>query len=168
MVNILDIKVDKNKTIQISTINFKNMKKRDIKIKKSIQIHLKYKTHRYRIDCKNVIRKIISENQTNLPRINSHLLIGLLNIKKIVFHSISLNKSWLQTNKTQTNQNISIIEIPKSTITLSSSQIVSFHKEIEKVISKNAKTKIKYKNLFLIISLKVFSAIFNILNKIIF
>lgn len=127
-----------------------------------ISIHLKNKTHKYKTDCKNTIKDITNESHTNFHKINSYLLIGFDNIKNIVFHSISLNKSWLQTNKTHISQNISIIEIPKSTITLSSSQIVSLPKEREKIINKNQKTTIKYKNLFLTISLNVFSAIFNI------
>jgi hypothetical protein len=102
------------------------------------------------------------ENQRNFQTINSYLFIGFDKIKNIVFPSISLNKSWLQTNKTLTNQKISIIASQKSTITLLSSQIVSFHKETEKTIKIKAKKMIKYKNLFLIISLNVFKAMFNI------
>jgi hypothetical protein len=51
------------------------------------------KTSKNKRDCSNIIKKIVQENHTNLPKINSYLLIGLLNIKKIVFHSISLNNS---------------------------------------------------------------------------
>jgi hypothetical protein len=49
---------------------------------------------------------------------------------------------------------------------LLSSQIVNFHKESEKIINTKAKKTIKYKNLFLVISLNVFNAIFNIKNKV--
>ena len=45
------------------------------------------------IDCNNIINQIVAENQKNLPKINSYLFIGLLSIKNMVFHSISLNKS---------------------------------------------------------------------------
>ncbi len=168
IVKIFDIKVDKNKTIQTKITSFKNIKIKEKSIKISISIHLKYKTIKYKIDCKNVIRNITLENPKNFPKINSYLLIGFDKIRKIVFHSISLNKSWLHTNKTPTKPNISIIAIQKSVTTFWSSQIVSFPREIEKIINKKAKTKIKYKNLFLTISLNVFNAMFNILQKIIF
>lgn len=164
---MFDIKVDKNKTKAIKIHNLNNIKIKDIIIIHSIFIQLKNNTQRYKNDCNNVINKIIKLNHKNFPKINSYLLIGLLNIKNIVFPSISLKSSWLQTNKTQISQNISIIAIQKSVITLLSSQIVSFQREIEKIISKNQNTKIRYKNLFLTISLKVFMAILNILFKVI-
>lgn len=165
IVNIFDIKVDKKRTIAIRIISFKKIKRSENNIKPSISIHLKYKTIKYKIDCKNVIKNITSQNPKNFHRINSYLLIGFESIKKIVFPSISLNKSWLQTNKTHINQKISIIAIPKSVMTLLSSPIVSFQSEIEKTINKKAKTKIKYKNLFLTISLNVLNAILNIIIK---
>ena len=105
---------------------------------------------------------IVQLKPTNFHNINSDLFIGFDNIKKIVFHSTSLKSNWLQTNKTQTIQNISIIARPKSTIILLSFQSVSCHNKIEKIINTNAKKRIKYKNLFLTISLKVLSAILNI------
>lgn len=162
---MFDIKVDKNKTIQTKIISFRNIKIKEKIIKLSIEIPLKYKTIKYKIDCKNVIKNITRENPKNFHKINSYLFIGFDKIRKIVFHSISLNKSWLHTNKTQTKPNISIIAIQKSVITLPSSQIVSFQSEIEKIINKKAKTKIKYKNLFLTISLNVFNAMFIIKLK---
>lgn len=119
------------------------MKIKENTIKDSISIHLKYKTNKYNIDCKKTIKNITSPNQKNFHKINSYLLIGFDNIKNIVFHSISLNKSWLQTNKTQINQKISIIAIQKSVITFWSSPIVSFHKDKEKIINKNANNKIR-------------------------
>jgi len=158
----LDINVDRNKTIQSKISSLTKVKNNDNSISFSIAIHLNNKTQIYKIDCKKTIKKITKLNHKNFHKINSYLFIGLDKIKKIVFQSTSLNKSWLQTNKTQTSQNTSIIASQKSIITLLSSQIVSFQREIEKIISKNANTKIKYKNLFLTISLNVFSAIFNI------
>jgi hypothetical protein len=115
-----------------------------------------------RSDCKNVIIVITPANHKNFHKINSYLLIGLLKIRKIVFHSISLKRSWLQTKSTQISQNISISASQKSKITFSHSQIVSFPRPIDNNKNKIANTKIKYKNLFLIISLKVLSAIFHI------
>ena len=123
-------------------------------------------TPKNKIACNAIIARIQRENHTNFHTINSYLLIGFDKIKNIVFHSISLNNNWLHTNKTLRNQNISIIASQKSTTILLSSQIVNFHKESEKIINTKAKKTIKYKNLFLVISLNVFNAIFNIKNKI--
>jgi hypothetical protein len=109
-----------------------------------------------------MIKNIVPLKPKNFPNINSYLLIGFDKIRKIVFHSTSLKSNWLQTNKTQIIQKISIIAKPKSTITFESSQIVSCPKEREKIIKTNAKNKIKYKNLFLTISLNVLSPILNI------
>ena len=92
----------------------------------------------------------------------SCLLIGFESIRKIVFHSISLKSNWLHTKSTHISQKISIIPSPKSTITLSHSPIVRFHSAIEKMINTKAKKSMRYKNLFLTISLKVFLEIFNI------
>jgi hypothetical protein len=108
---------------------------------------------------------ITHANQRNFHTINSYLLIGLLKIKKIVFHSISLNKSWLQTKSTPISQKISIRAIQKSKITFSPSPIVSFPSQTDNKRNKTANTKIKYKNLFLIISFNVLSAIFHIIKK---
>lgn len=122
-------------------------------------IPLKNKTQIYKIDWNKTTKNITNEKPKNLPKINSYLFIGLDKIKNIVFPSTSLKSNWLHTNKTEINENISIIARPKSTITLLSSQIVSFPKAREKIIKTSAKKIIKYKNLFLIISLKVFNAI---------
>ena len=103
-----------------------------------------------------------AENQKNFQSINSYLFIGLESIKNIVLPSISLKRSWLQTNKTPTIQKISIIDNQKSTIILSSSHIVNFQRDIEKIIKTKAKKSIKYKNLFLTISLKVLIVMFSI------
>ena len=89
---------------------------------------------------------------------NSYLFMGLLRIKNIVFHSTSLNKSWLHINTTHISQKISIIDNQKSTIILESSHIVNFHNVTENAININAKNKIIYKYLFLIISLNVLIA----------
>ncbi|MDP2396211.1 MAG: hypothetical protein Q8S84_08230 [bacterium] len=70
-----------------------------------------------------------------------------------------MNNSCDQTKSTHTNQNISIIANQKSTIILVSSQIVSLPNAIEKTMNTKAKNRIKYKNLFLTISLNVFNAI---------
>lgn len=160
IVKIVDIKVDKKSTIETKVISFKSININEKIISGVIEIPLKNKTPKNKIDCKTTIKEITQENQKNFHKINSYLLIGFDNIKNIVFHSISLNNNWLQTNKTQINQNISIIEIPKSTITFSSSQIVSLPKASEKTINKSQKITIIYKNLFLTISLNVFNAIF--------
>lgn len=162
---MLDIKVDKNITIARVISNFKNINKSDIISKNSICIELKYNTNKYNIDCKNVIRNIIKENHKNFHKINSYLFIGFESIKNIVLPSISLKSNWLHTNKTHISQNISIIAIQKSRITFWLSHIVSLPKAREKTIKTKAKNIIKYKNLFLTISLKVLNAIFNIKIK---
>jgi len=123
---------------------------------------LKNKTIKNNNACNAIINMTVIEKPINFHIINSYLFIGLLKIRNIVLPSTSLNKSWLQTNKTQTKPNISIIARPKSTIILLSSQIVSFPKSREKTMKTNAKNKIKYKNLFLTTSLKVLNAILNI------
>ncbi|MBT3726436.1 hypothetical protein HOG21_01730 [bacterium] len=143
--------------------NFKNVKTNENNINLLISISLKNSTNKNSIDCSNIIKNIVAENQKNFHNINSYLCIGLLKIKNIVFHSTSLNNSCEPTNNTHTSQNISIIDNQKSTITLESSQIVSFHSSIEKTIKTKAKKSIKYKNLFLTISLKVLVAMFNML-----
>lgn len=102
------------------------------------------------------------EKPKNFHKINSYLFIGLDKIKKIVFQSISLKSNWLQTKITEIKENNSIIASQKSRIILLSSQIVNFHKDIENIIKIKAKNIIKYRNLFLIISLKVFIVMFNI------
>ncbi len=165
MVNIFDIKVEKKKTNDNSISNFKKVKNNEKSINLVISISLINNTIKNNNDCKAIISIIQRENQKNFQIINSYLLIGFDKIKNIVFHSISLNSNWLHTNKTLKNQNISIIASQKSTTTLLSSQIVNFHKEIEKIINTKAKKTIKYKNLFLVISLNVFNAIFNIKIK---
>jgi hypothetical protein len=131
-------------------------------IKLVIAISLKNKTIKNNNACNAIINMTVIEKPINFHIINSYLFIGLLKIRNIVLPSTSLNKSWLQTNKTQTKPNISIIARPKSTIILLSSQIVSFPKSREKTMKMNAKNKIKYKNLFLTTSLKVLNAILNI------
>lgn len=155
----------KKKTIDRVISSLRKVKNKENIIRWSILIDLNNKTIKNSKDWKNIIKKIVIENHTNFQSINSYLFIGLLKIRNIVLPSISLKRSWLQTNKTQTNQKTSIIASQKSTITLSSSQIVSFQREIENKINTKAKKSIKYKNLFLIISLKVFNAIFIIKNN---
>jgi hypothetical protein len=93
-------------------------------------------------DCTNTINPIVHVNHKNLPRINSYLSIGLDKIKKIVFHSTSLNKSWLQTNITQISQNISIIASQKSTIIFSEFHRVNCHNDNEKIMKMSQKNSI--------------------------
>ncbi|MDD5212940.1 MAG: hypothetical protein PHG82_00725 [Candidatus Gracilibacteria bacterium] len=154
------MKVDKKISIESSISSFKKVKNKAQNIKLSSGIPLKNKTQIYKIDCKNTTKNITNEKPKNFQRINSYLFIGLDKIKNIVFPSTSLKSNGLPTNKTEIKENISIIASPKSTITLLSSQIVSLPKAREEIIKISAKKTIKYKNLFLIISLKVFSAIF--------
>lgn len=159
IVRIFDIKVEKKNTSQSNISNLKNVNSNENAINLVISISFINNTIKKSIDCKNIIKNIVAENQKNLPKINSYLWIGLLSIKNIVFHSISLNNSCDQTKSTHTNQNISIIANQKSTIILVSSQIVSLPNAIEKTMNTKAKNRIKYKNLFLTISLNVFNAI---------
>jgi hypothetical protein len=123
---------------------------------------LKNNTPKNNIAWNNTIKNIVQLKPKNFHKINSYLSIGFDNIRKIVFHSISLKSNWLHTNNTQTIQNISIIASQKSTIILLSSHIVSCHNKIEKIINTKAKNKIKYKNLFLTISLNVLNEMLNI------
>ena|GEM_PF-841489 len=127
-----------------------------------ISISLKKSIPKNKIASKNKIKKTTIENQRNFPIMKSLLFIGLLRIKKIVFHSISLKSNWLPINKTQISQKTSIVAKPKSIIILLASQIVISDKINEKRIKTIQKNIITYKNLFLIISLNVFNAIFNI------
>jgi hypothetical protein len=110
------------------------------------------------------MRNILAENQKNFPSIKSCRFIGLESMRKMVFHSISLKRSWLQTNRTQISQKTSIIDKPKSTITFSDSQMVSLPRARENRVNIPAKKTIRYKNLFLTISLNVLRAILNILR----
>jgi len=154
IVIIFDIKLEKKNTIASSTSSFKNVKSRAHSMREFISIHWKNNTARYRRDCNPTIRAIVPENPKNFPRIKSCLLIGFESMRKIVFPSISLNSNWLPTKSTQISPKISIIPRPKSTTTLSDSPIVSFHSARENRINTKAKNRIRYKNLFLTISLK--------------
>lgn len=162
IVSIFDINVEKKNTSQSVISNFNNVKISEKTIKLVTAISFNKSTSKNNIDWNNIIKKIVQENQRSFHNINSYLFIGLLNIKNIVFHSTSLKSNWEPTNNTQTSQNISIIASQKSTIILLSSHIVNVQREIENIIKIKAKNKIRYKNLFLTISLKVLSAIFNI------
>ncbi len=159
---MFDINVEKKNTKASNISNFKNVNIKLMTIKWSIGIDLNNNTQRNNNAWKNTITAIVPENPKNFQRINSYLPIGFDNIRKIVFPSTSLNSNWLHTNNTPINQNISIIDNPKSTIILLSSQSVNCPKTREKIINKNQKNKIIYKNLFLTISLKVLNAILNI------
>jgi hypothetical protein len=88
------------------------------------------------------MRPIVPVNHKNLPNINSYLSIGFESIKNIVFHSTSLNNSWLQTNITHISPKISIIARPKSTVIFSSFQSVNCPNEREKIININQKNNI--------------------------
>jgi hypothetical protein len=86
---------------------------------------------------------MVAENHRNFQRINSYLFIGFDKIRKIVFHSISLNSSCVPVNSTHTSPKTSIIASPKSTIILSSSPIVSFQRTIENMIKIKAKKSMR-------------------------
>lgn len=163
---MLLINVEKKNTIARRISSFKNVKKSDQSISQVISIFLKSKTPIYKTACKKVIKSMVAEKPKNFPRIKSCLLIGFERIRKIVFPSISLNKSWLHTNSTPISQNTSIIARPKSTIIFSHCPIVSWLNAREKIIKTKAKNKMRYKNLFLTISLKVFLAMFNMVWQI--
>ena len=62
-------------------------------IKFVISISLKNNIHKKRIVSIIVIRKMTKEKPKNFQIMKSLLFIGLLKIKKIVFHSISLKRS---------------------------------------------------------------------------
>lgn len=142
MVMMGDINVEKKKTSPNIISSFKNVKKSDHKISEVISMSLNNKTLRNTNDWNIIIRRIVREKPKNFPRIKSCLLIGLLKIRKIVFHSISRNNSWLPTNRTPTSQKNSIIAIPKSTITFSSSPMVSFPRARENTKKIHAKNSI--------------------------
>lgn len=143
IVNIFDIKVEKKKTRDSKISSLKKVNSRENEINLVISISLINNTIKNNKDWKNIIKNTVIENHKNFHNINSYLLIGLLNIKKMVFHSISLKRSWEPINKTHTKLNISIIASPKSTIILLSSQIVNFQSNIEKIIKINAKNNIR-------------------------
>lgn len=90
IVNIFDIKVEKKNTKESNISNLKKVKISDQIINLVISISLKYKTHKKSNDWNNIISKIVELNHKNFQKIKSYLLIGLLKIKNIVFHSISL------------------------------------------------------------------------------
>lgn len=156
---MFDIKVEKKKTNDKSISSLKNVNNKENKINLVISKSFINNTTKNNIDWKNIIRNKVNENHKNFHKINSYLFMGLLNIRKIVFHSISLNNNWEPINKTHTKPNISIIANQKSIIIFWSSHIVSFQSRSENMIKTNAKKSIKYKNLFLTISLKVFIVI---------
>ena len=90
IVSIFDINVEKKNTKASKISSLKKVNSRENDIRLVISIHLNAKTNKNRIDCSNIINATVAENQKNLPRINSYLLIGLLNIKNIVLPSIYL------------------------------------------------------------------------------
>ena len=140
---MFDINVEKKNTNHSNISSLKNVNNKEKLIKLVISIPFISNTDKNNIDWSSTIRKIVAENQKNLPNMNSYLFIGLLSIKNIVFHSISLNKSWDHTNNTPTSQNISIIANQKSTIILLSSQIVNFPNNRENIMNTKAKNKIR-------------------------
>ena len=93
MVIIFDINVDKKNTKASVISNFKKVLISDQIIIFVISISLKNNTVRKTKDWKRIIKNITIENHINFQIINSYLSIGLLNIRKMVFPSISLNKS---------------------------------------------------------------------------
>lgn len=104
------------------------------KIKFVISIFLKKSKLKKIIHSIKIIKKIAKENHKNFHKIKSFLQIGLLKIRKIVFHSISLKSNWLQINKIEISQKNSIIDNQKSIIILLVSQIVNFESKIDKNI----------------------------------
>lgn len=162
IVSILLIKVERKSTIESNISILKKVKRRENKIISSICIPLDKSTQAKKTDWSNNMRNMTIEKPKNLPKIKSNLVIGLDNIRKIVFHSISLNSSWLPTKRTHMIPNISIIPSQKSTIILFSSHIARLPSIMENKIKRIAKKIIKYKNLFLTISLKVLMAMFSI------
>ncbi len=163
IVSMFDINVDRKKTIASKASSLNSVNNIENIIKCVISISFKNNTHKNSSACKNTISNIVIENHRNFQSMNSYLFIGLLSIRKMVFHSTSLKSNWLHTNNTHISQNTSIILNQKSTIILLSSHIVSFQSIIEKAINANAKNIIIYRNLFLTISLNVFSAMLNII-----
>lgn len=143
MVIMLLIKVEKKKTIARSISSLKNVNIRDHITRLLIAISFQSNTHKKSADCEKIISATVAENQKNFPIIKSCLLIGFERIRKIVFPSTSLKRSWLPTKRTPIRPKISIIPSPKSTITFSASPIVSFPRAREKIINTNAKKSIR-------------------------
>jgi hypothetical protein len=142
IVRIVDINVEKKKTRASVISSLRKVKRSENTMRESIPIHLNRSRRRNTPDWRIVSIAIAKENQENFPKINSHLSIGFERIKNIVFPSISLKRSWLQTKSTQMSQNTSIIASPKSTITLFASPIVSCPRARENTINTNAKNTI--------------------------
>lgn len=159
-VSIVDINVEKKNTSPRVISSLRKVNRSENSIIASRGIDFAKHTHKNTSDWKRSMTPITHVNQRNFPRIKSHLLIGFERIRKIVFPSISLNSSWLQTNSTVISPNISIIASQKSTITLLFSHRDNCPSAIEKRVKIIAKKTITYKSLFLMISLKVFCAIF--------
>ena len=134
IVTKLHIKVEKKKTKAKVNSSFKKVFSKDQSINFVISISFIKSINKNKKDCKTVINKIVIEKPKNFHKIKSVLVIGLLKFKKIVFHSISLNKSWLQINKTQISQKISIAPSQKSITIYVVSQIVNFCNNKEKNI----------------------------------
>jgi hypothetical protein len=67
--------------------------KREKRIREFISIHFIHNTINRSIDWKSMMSSIVAENHKNFQSINSYLFIGLESMRKIVFHSISLNRS---------------------------------------------------------------------------
>jgi len=165
IVRICDIKLEKKNTSARSISNFRKVNNNDHNIRWVMTTPSNHNTAKNKSACNNTMRPIVAEKPKNFPRINSYRAIGLESIKKIVFHSISLNKSWDPTNSTQIIPKVSIMASQKSTTTFSLSQSVSCPRLRENNKNIKAKNKIIYKNLFRTISLNVFIAIFNISSK---
>lgn len=160
--SIFPIKVERKNTIASNRANFKKVKKSVQSIREVISIPWLARTPRYTPDCNSIMSAITPRNPKYFHKIKSLLRIGLERIRKIVFPSISLKRSWLPTNKTEIRPKTSIIARPKSTITLFPSPIVSFPRARENRIKTKAKKTIRYKKRLRTISKKVFFAIFSI------
>lgn len=138
----LHIKLEKKNTKASIISSFRKIFNKDQNTKLEISIHWKKSIHKKSKLSKKVMKNITLEKPKNFQIIKSFLFIGLLKIKKIVFHSISLNKSWLQINKIQISQKISIIDNQKSIIILFVSQIVNSANKRENKIKINQKKTI--------------------------
>lgn len=90
---MLLMKVEKKNTIARSISSLKNVNNKAQSINPVTGIELISSIATYKIACNKTIKSMVAEKPKNFPSIKSCLLIGLERMRKIVFHSISLNKS---------------------------------------------------------------------------
>lgn len=139
---IFDIKLERKNTTASNISSLRKVKNSDQSIRSVIGSCLKNSIHKNKSAWKSVMRKTVAEKPKNFQSKKSWRLIGFESMRKIVFPSISLNKSWLPTKSTPIIPKISIIPSPKSTITLSDSPIVKVPNTMEKPMNTKAKNKI--------------------------